>query len=254
MRNKIIEVKNLNFSYNKNIKVLEKVYFEMMEDDFVGLIGPNGGGKTTFLKILIGILKPDFGEVRVFGKSPKKARNDIGYVPQYAKIELDFPIKVIDVILTGILSRKRMFSRYSKIDKEKSLAAMQKVGIENLKNKQIGELSGGQIQRVLIARALVREPQLLILDEPTSNIDISSEKNLFEYLKEINSSKTAIIVVSHDIGAISPFIKQVGCLNKTMFFHREGTINEGLIKAGYKCDMDLIGHGMPHRVFPEHKH
>jgi len=252
-KQKIIEIKNLSFSYAKDIKILEEIVFEMFDDDFVGLIGPNGGGKTTFLKIILGLLEPDSGEIKVFGKKPKEARREIGYIPQYSKIELDFPINVLEVILTGILGNKKIFSYYSKDDKKKALEVMHKVGIEDLKNKQIGELSGGQRQRVLIARALVRNPKLLILDEPTSNIDIPSEKNLFEFLKKINK-KTAIIIVSHDISAISSFIRQIGCLNKTMYFHREGKINKKLLEAGYKCEIDLIGHGIPHRVFPEHKH
>lgn len=252
-KEKIIEVKNLKFSYKKGVNVLDGINFKMYKNDFVGLIGPNGGGKTTFLKVVLGLLKQDSGSIKVFNMTPKKARSYMGYVPQYAKIDLDYPIDVYNVVLMGLLGRKSLLERYSKKDKEAALKVMEDMNILKLKNKQIGELSGGQRQKVLIARALVRKPRLLLLDEPTSGVDITSEMNLFEFLKRINR-EVGIIMVSHDIGAMSPYIKQVGCLNRTLYYHRDGKVNEELLKAGYHCDIDVVGHGIPHRVFPKHKH
>lgn len=247
----IITIKNLDFSYTKRVKVLDNINLAIQHRDFLGLIGPNGGGKTTLLKIILGLLKPGKGAVEVFGQAPEVARQKVGYVPQYAKIDLDYPINVLEVVLMGLLGNKKMLQRFNRQDKKKTLSALAKVGLEKLAKKQIGELSGGQRQRVLIARALVREPKLLILDEPTSSVDTKAGSDFFELLKKLNRD-IAIIVVSHDIGMISPYINKVACLNKTLYCHDSGEINEALIKSGYKCDIELLGHGIPHRVLKKH--
>ncbi|NOQ68073.1 ATP-binding cassette domain-containing protein, partial [Patescibacteria group bacterium] len=167
---KIIKIKNLSFAYQKENNILENVDLEVFNDDFLGIIGPNGGGKTTLLKIILGLLKPDRGNVLVFDKKPKKARDLVGYVPQFLEIDLDCPVSVLDIVLMGILSRKKIFQKYNDQDLELAEEALRFVDIYSLKNKQIGELSGGQRQRVYIARALIRKPKLLILDEPTASI------------------------------------------------------------------------------------
>ncbi|NQV13785.1 MAG: ABC transporter ATP-binding protein [Parcubacteria group bacterium] len=247
----IIEIKNLDFFYVKGVKVLDGINLNLQPRDFLGLIGPNGGGKTTLLKIILGLLKPAEGTVKVFEQKPATARDQIGYVPQYAKIDLDYPINVLEVVLMGLLGNKKTFQRFNRVDKKRARQALAKVGLEKLAKKQIGELSGGQRQRVLIARALVRQPKLLILDEPTSSVDTKAGSDFFELLKKLNQD-IAIIVVSHDIGMISPYINKVACLNNTLYCHDSSEIDEALIKSGYKCDIELLGHGIPHRVLKKH--
>ena len=247
----IVTIENLDFSYTKGVKVLENINLNIAARDFLGIIGANGGGKTTLLKIILGLLSPDKGAVEVFGQKPATARDRIGYVPQYAKIDLDYPINVLEVVLMGLLGGKKILQRFSRHDKKKALEALEKVGLAGLAKKQIGELSSGQRQRVLIARALVRDPKLLILDEPTSSVDTKAGSDFFKLLKELNQ-KIAIVVVSHDIGMISPYINKVACLNNTLYFHDSGEIDEALIKSGYKCDIELLGHGIPHRVLKKH--
>lgn len=248
---KIITISNLDFSYPGKAKVLDSINLNVYRRDFLGIIGPNGGGKTTLLKIILGLLQPDAGKIKVFGQKPDEARGKIGYVPQYAKIDLDYPINVFQVVLMGLLGKKKLFKYYSKQDKDKANKVLKAAGIQDLKNKQIGELSGGQRQRVLIARALVRDPQLLILDEPTTSVDAKSGFNFFELLKKLNKKMT-IIVVSHDVGMISPYINKVACLNIELHYHDSGEINNDLLEAGYKCDIELLGHGLPHRVLKKH--
>ena len=247
----IVTIKNLDFSYIKGVKVLDGVNLVIQPRDFLGLIGPNGGGKTTLLKIILGLLQLDKGTIKVFNQEPAAARGQIGYVPQYAKIDLDYPINTLEVVLMGLLGNKKILQRFNSQDKEQALGALAKVGMKDLAKKQIGELSGGQRQRVLIARALVREPKLLILDEPTSSVDTKAGSDFFELLKKLNRN-IAIIVVSHDIGMISPYINKVACLNNTLYYHDSSEINEALIESGYKCDIELLGHGIPHRVLKKH--
>ncbi|MFH1427871.1 MAG: ABC transporter ATP-binding protein [Patescibacteria group bacterium] len=247
----IITIENLDFSYSKDIKVLDSINLDIYQNDFLGIIGPNGGGKTTLLKIILGLLESDSGEVAVFNKTPEQARDEIGYVPQYSKIDLNYPINVFQVVLMGLLGKKKLFNYYNEQDKNRAMKTLGVVGILDLKDKQIGELSGGQRQKVLIARALIREPKLLILDEPTSSVDAKSGFNFFELLKKLNKN-IAIIIVSHDVGMISPYINKVACLNNKLYCHDSGEINNDILKTGYKCEIELLGHGIPHRVLKKH--
>jgi len=189
INNPIITIKNLSFAYQKENNILENINLEVFGNDFLGIIGPNGGGKTTLLKIILGLLKPDEGNILVFNKKPKEARGLIGYVPQFLEIDLDCPVSVLDIVLTGVLSRKKIFQKYNNQDIESAKEVLDFVDLWNLKEKQIGELSGGQRggqrQRVYIARALIRKPKLLILDEPTASIDEKSERDFWGLLKEM---------------------------------------------------------------------
>ena len=247
----IITIKNLFFSYQKENAILENINLEVLEDDFIGIIGPNGGGKTTLLKIILGLLRPAQGDILVFNKKPKKARALIGYVPQFLEIDLDCPVSVLDIVLMGILGRKKIFQEYNNQDLKLAKEALKFVDLYNLKNKQIGELSGGQRQRVYIARALIRKPKLLILDEPTASIDEKSEKDFWELLKEINKN-TAIIIVSHDIGVVFKNVNKIACLNKNLYCHDANEITQEILDKTYKCDIEILGHGLPHRVLKKH--
>ncbi len=236
----IIQAKNIFFAYEAEHLILEDVNFTAYEKDFLGLIGPNGGGKTTFLKIILGLLEPQKGTIRVFGTSPKKSRDQIGYVPQYAKINLDFPIQVQEAVLLGRLGYKKFGTSYNRKDLKICEEVLESLGLSSLKNKPIKALSGGQRQRVLIARALVRKPKLLLLDEPTNNVDPKSGKNFYDMLSELNK-KITIILISHDLVAISKHINHVCCLNRKLICHTHAGVCEKIIKH-YNFDTRPLNH------------
>lgn len=249
----IVELKDVDYAYVEGDNILEDVSLTLDSDDFLGLIGPNGGGKTTLLKVILGLLKPDSGEVRVFGEKPKQGRDQVGYVPQYAKIDLDYPINAHQVVLMGLLGYKPQFSRYTAGEKAQAMEALRQVGMEQHAATQIGELSGGQRQRVLIARALVRKPKLLILDEPTSSVDPASEENFFNLLQEINT-QSAIIIVSHDIAAIAGYINKVACMDRRISVHESGNIQKELENGNLACSIQFMGHGAAHGHHPGKGH
>ncbi|MCP4668800.1 MAG: ABC transporter ATP-binding protein [Deltaproteobacteria bacterium] len=246
-----IEVKDLWFSFDRT-SVLENVTFTVEQGDFLGILGPNGGGKTTLLKLLLGILRPDRGRIRVLGEAPHDARHRVGYVPQYTDVNITFPVSVLEITLMGRLSRSHMGGWYSRKDHLKAEAVLEKVGMWGYKKRPIGSLSGGQRQRVFIARALATEPEILFLDEPTSSVDPEFETDLYEFLRELNR-KVTIAVITHDIGAISRNVKSVACVNRALIFHGEGQITPEMMEMAYVCPVDLIAHGTPHRVLPTHE-
>lgn len=234
------------------VPILEGVSLQVERGDFLGVIGPNGGGKTTLLRVILGLIKPDRGKVRVLGKPPERSRENIGYVPQQNLFDREFPISVRDVVLMGRYGKAGLLRRYSETDRSKTLATLETVGMLNQKNRQIGTLSGGEQQRVFIARALVSEPKLLLLDEPTASIDPTMQTNFYELLEKL-SQQMAIIMVSHDVGAISIFVEKIACLNRQLFYHGSKEISPEILEATYKCPIQLIAHGdVPHRVLKEH--
>ncbi len=232
--------------------ILEDINFSVQEGDFVGIIGPNGGGKTTLLKVILGLIKPSRGDVMVFGREPEEGRHLVGYVPQERIFDRDFPLRVIDVVLMGRLRGKGMFKRYNREDLQKALEALELVEMSHLRDRQIGSLSGGELQRVLIARALVSEPKLLLLDEPTANVDLPVETEFFELLEGLRKGIT-IILVTHDIGVLSTYVEKIACLNRKMYYHGTKEIRPEDLEAVYGCPVELIAHGVPHRVFREHR-
>ncbi len=211
----IIKGKNISFSYNQKVNVLTEVNFEVKEKDFIALIGPNGGGKTTLLKIILGLINPSSGKIDVFGNNQKKARSMIGYVPQYSKIDLEYPISVYEVIMSGLLGNKKIGQRFTIDEKNKTKKILKTLNLYNLKDRAIGELSGGQRQRVIIGRALIRDPKLLLLDEPINNLDEEGGNNLYELFNSLNK-EMAIIIVSHDVSVISKYVNKIFCLNNKM--------------------------------------
>lgn len=251
MGNEILDIQNVSFSYN-GIPVLEEVSLKLNKNDFLGIIGPNGGGKTTLLKIMLGMEKPHKGEVSLFGLPPVQGRRKAGYVPQYHVYESDFPASVMEVVLTGCLTPGKIFKRYSEADKETAHKAMMLMNITDLKDKQIGKLSGGQQQRVLIARALVSEPRLLLLDEPASGIDTHMQKEFYELLSELKK-RMAIILISHDLTAVSVYVDKIACLNRKLYYHNSKEIHAKDLEAIYQCPVELIAHDtIPHRVLKQH--
>ncbi len=234
--------------------ILKDVTLSVDEQEFLGIIGPNGGGKTTLLKVILGILKPNRGTVKVFGQPPSRVHRLIGYVPQYLQFDRQFPISVWDVVLMGRLGKLGMRPFYSKQDKEAALDALSQVQMEEFRGVQLSTLSGGQQQRVLIARALCSDPKLILLDEPTASIDKKMQKSIYELLTEINKS-TTIILVTHDIGVLSSYVKKIGCINKYLIYHDDRELTKEMLEAAYECPVDLIAHGVPHRVFSDaHSH
>ena len=246
----VIEVHDLWFSFNGN-PVLEDVNLTIHPRDFLAVIGPNGGGKTTLLKLILGLLEPDRGTVRVFGHSPREAAGSIGYVPQEIDINKGFPISVRDVVLMGRMRGGGGWRRFSRPDKIAARQALERVEMWEYRKRRIGELSGGQRQRVFMARALVGEPKILFLDEPTASVDQKGQTDFYALLKELNENVT-VVVVSHDLMVLSSYIKSVACVSQQVFFHDAPEITKDMLEMAYHCPVELIAHGVPHRVLPKH--
>ena len=244
----VIEMDNVSFSYGET-PVLKQVSLRVMAGDFLGVVGPNAGGKSTLLKLVLGLLEPRSGRIRVLGKSPRRAARRVGYVPQHPGFARDFPISVEQVALLGRLGvvkkpswRERWLpGRYSDADRQAARAALREVEAADLANRQIGSLSGGQLQRVLLARALAGEPEILILDEPTANIDQRLESDIFDLLKQLNRRLT-IVVVSHDIAFISSYVNRVACVNRTLVCHQTESIDAEAIHALYGDNVRRVAH------------
>lgn len=231
--------------------VLEDVTFSLHGNDFFGIIGPNGGGKTTLIRVMLGLLRPTAGRVLLFGGDPESSSRSVGYVPQYFGFDADFPISVEETVLSGRIGRRGLFRRYSRDDRRIAREAMERVGVQPLADRKMGSLSGGEKQRVFIARALVNDPGLLVLDEPTASVDTIAATDLYELLGELNE-RIPIILISHDIGVISSHVKTIACLQRRLFVHDSNQISEEALEKTFGCPVDLIAHGHPHRVFPPH--
>lgn len=246
--NPILQVKNLSFGYTGDL-VLEDVDLTVAEGDFVGVIGPNGSGKTTLLRLILGLLGPTAGEIRVLGMSPVKARPLIGYVPQFVAFDTDFPISVLEVVLMGRLSKAPALGPYRKADRLAAEEALDMVSVADLTRRRLGNLSGGQRQRVLIARALVNKPKLLLLDEPTSNVDVAVEEDIYELLHRLNA-QTTLVLVTHDLGFVSSHMNRVACLNRTLVCHPTGEITGAMINSLYGDKVRIVEHS--HRLGTDH--
>ena len=250
-KSEIVSLEDLWVSFDTG-PVLEAVNLSIEQDDFLGIIGPNGGGKTTLLKVVLGLVKPDRGTVTVLGGSPEENRKFIGYIPQHNLFDRDFPISVQDVVLMGRNGQVGLMKRFNREDREMALHTLETVGMLDFKDRQIGRLSGGQQQRVFIARALVGEPKLLLLDEPTASVDSAMQTEFYEILERLKQ-QLAIVLVSHDISAISIYVDKIACLNRQLVYHGIKEIGAEILEATYKCPVQMIAHGtVPHRVLKEH--
>lgn len=249
---KIVELSGITAGYDNQIAIRD-VNLVVNESDFIGVIGPNGGGKTTLVKVMVGLLKPMKGHI-IFNESLKQeAGSLIGYLPQVNRFDTKFPISVIDVVLSGLMSEKGPFYRFKNTERKLALDLLDSAGIENLKNRPIGMLSGGQMQRVFLCRAIISSPKLLILDEPNTFVDNKFEYDLYETLLKLNRH-IAIMIVSHDIGTISYYVKTIACVNKLLHYHPSNIISEEQL-ASYGCPLQLITHGdVPHTVLQKHTH
>jgi zinc transport system ATP-binding protein len=240
IHNPIVSFQNVTFSYDR-APVLEDVSFTIQERTFISIVGPNAGGKTTLLKLMLGLLQPSRGIIEIFGQPPEKARPRIGYMPQYVQFDPNFPVTVLDVVLMGRLGNGVRFGPYRKADKAIALEALHKLEMDKARSRPFMALSGGQRQRVLIARALAAEPELLLLDEPTSNVDMAVETELFELLHTMSEAVT-VVVVSHDLGFVSQYVERVVCVNRRVMVHPTSAVTGEVISALYGSDVRMVRH------------
>ena len=240
----IVKLTDVTFGYPSiglTAPVLEDVSLEVAPDDFLGIVGPNGGGKTTLLKIILGLLVPQRGTVKVFGTSACRVCSRIGYVPQHAEIDSSVPANVLDVVLMGRLGRSLWGPRYGRKHVEVAMEALERTGTQDLARRPIGTLSGGQRQRVLIARALAGDAGLLLLDEPTSGVDAHMEHGLIDLLRELNAS-LPIVMISHDISFVSSCLKRVACLNRTLTIHAADEVSDATVAEMYHGHVRAVQH------------
>jgi zinc transport system ATP-binding protein len=239
-RNQVVEFRDVCFAYD-GAPVLENVNFTIQERTFISIVGPNAGGKTTLLKLMLGLLKPSQGTIEIFGQLPEKARPRIGYMPQYVQFDPSFPVSVLDVVLMGRLGNGARLGPYGKADRAIAMEALHKLEMDKARNRPFMALSGGQRQRVLIARALTAEPELLLLDEPTANVDMAVETELFELLNTMSESIT-VVVVSHDLGFVSQYVQSVVCVNRRVMIHPTTAVTGEVISALYGADVRMVRH------------
>jgi len=240
----IIEFRGVSFSYDGE-SVLKGVDLEIDERDFVTVVGPNGGGKTTLLKLILGLIHPTAGTVKVFGRPPVEARTRIGYVPQHSLADQSFPVRVLDVVLTGRLERHRVFGGYGPEDREAAKEALREVELSDHARRPFATLSGGLRQRTLIARALASQPDILLMDEPTAHLDVMMEGELYALLKRLHERLT-ILLVTHDLGFVSDFSKTVVCVKRTIAIHPTGELTGDLISEMYGRDVRAVLHDPDH--------
>lgn len=235
----VIQSEQVSFSYGE-IPILSDVSFTIQKSDSVALVGPNGGGKSTLLKLLLGLLTPQTGTIRILGMPPHQARQKIGYMPQHLQYDPSFPVSVMDVVLMGRTDSTR-FGRYSTNDRQICLQAMTELAVDGLASRSFNSLSGGQRQRILIARALACEPEILLLDEPTANVDPAVELQFFEILKNL-ANRVTVLTVSHDLGFVSQVVSRVFCVNRQVRVHPTSELTGDLIREMYGGDIRMVRH------------
>ena len=246
---KLVTLSDVGVAYD-GYEALQHVDLEIDERDFLGIIGPNGGGKTSLVKAILGTI-PYSGNIRMAPELFRGRERLIGYMPQITNFDRAFPISVHEVVLSGLQGRKGFRSRYSREDRNKAMDLIREVGIGEVACHPIGEISGGQMQRALLARAIISEPRLLILDEPTNFVDNRFEKELYTTLQRLNE-RMAIIVVSHDIGTITSVVKEIVCVNRHVHRHRSKILTQEQLR-NYDCPIQIVSHGtVPHTVLEHH--
>lgn len=246
----LIHIENLTVKYGSKV-ALDHANMNVCKGDFIGIIGPNGGGKTTLLKAILGLQEPSSGSIR-FTSEMKNKGGDIGYLPQVNKFDNRFPISVLEVILSGLTNNGNRFKK-RKENLKLALKVVEELGIADIANKPVGELSGGQMQKVFLGRAVISEPKLLVLDEPDTYVDSQFESELYEKLKELNE-RMAILLVSHDVGTITSHVKSIACVSRELHYHPSNIISPEQL-ASYNCPIQIISHGdIPHTVLGAHNH
>lgn len=242
----LVTIADLSFSYGDQ-PVLDAINLAVPAGTTLGLIGPNGGGKTTLVKVILGLLEPWSGEVvcHLSGR-----RGQLGYVPQFSTFDRNFPMRVNEMVLMGKLGERGFLKPYRKEDRIAVSRVLERLHLESVAQSPVGEISGGQLQRVLIARALVGEPEILFLDEPTASIDAESRGTLEQILRELHQT-IPIVVVTHDVTSIAPLVTRVACIDRRLFYHGSELTHDALEEV-YGCPVELVAHGVPHRVLERH--
>jgi zinc transport system ATP-binding protein len=248
----LVEVRDLTFGYGREV-VLDHVNLTIVAQDFLAVIGPNGGGKTTLLKAILGLVRPWSGEVAFHLPSGKDPRGCLGYVPQFSTFDRDFPLRISDMVLMGRLGRRGVLRPYSREDRAAAGRAIERLGLGGVARSHASEVSGGQLQRALIARALVSEPEILFLDEPTASIDAESRETLRGLLEDLNRT-IPIVVVTHDVTSMASMVKRIACINRKLFYHGGPELSLEVMEEVYGCPVELVTHGVPHRVLHDHHH
>lgn len=252
-RNTLITLRNVSAAYEEK-QVLSDVTLTVYEDDFLGVIGPNGGGKTTLIKLILGLIKPASGEITFYRNGEPIQHLNMGYLPQYNVIDKKFPISVYETVLSGLSKEKGLFHSFKQEHHDLVKQTIKRVGLNGLEKRAIGELSGGQIQRALLGRAIVSQPDILILDEPNTYLDRGFEMQLYRLLSDINK-ECAIILVSHDIGTVLQNVRSIACVNETLDYHPDTEVSEKWLEEHFGCPIELLGHGhLPHRILKYHSH
>lgn len=245
----LFTIESLTAGYENKV-VLKDISMAVDENDFIGIIGPNGGGKTTLLKVILGLIRPFSGWIDY---SPGNLRlNQIGYMPQVAQGDTLFPVTVEDVVLSGMMLDKSAVGGMGPVEKKRAAGVMDELGLRPLADLALNELSGGQLQRVYLARAVTGSPRLLLLDEPATFVDNSFEADFYDKLRVLNN-RMAIMMVSHDVGTISAWVKSFACVNGTLFYHPHSKITDEDLRM-YGCPIQLVTHGdVPHVVLHKHE-
>ena len=247
---KIVSLRDVTVRYDDKT-ALDKASLDIFADDFIGIIGPNGGGKTTLVKSILGLTDYE-GHIDLAPSLFDSHYRLIGYMPQQSTFDRSFPISVIEVVVSGLQSDKRLFGRYRKEDYQRATELLEMAGISDIANHQIGEISGGQMQRALLCRAIISRPRLLILDEPTNFVDSRFESELYTLLQELNK-QMAIVMVSHDIGTITSVVKSIVCVNRTVHRHNSNVITQEQLD-NYCCPIQILSHGsVAHTVLSHHE-
>lgn len=247
--NKLISLHNVGVTYD-GCTALEGVNLDIYEDDFIGIIGPNGGGKSSLVKAIMGAVKHS-GHIEISESLRKGKHYKIGYMPQINQFDMRFPISIEEVVLSGLQTEKGFFGRYTKEDKLLVHNTLEKMGIAELASRPIGEVSGGQMQRALLCRAIISEPKLLILDEPTNFVDNRFEQEFYALVEEL-SKNMAVMIVSHDLGTITSIVKSIVCVNRTVHRHNSNILTEEQLR-NYNCPIQIVSHGhIPHTVLEHH--
>lgn len=245
----IITLRNVGVNYEQSI-ALEDVNLDIFEDDFIGIIGPNGGGKTSLVKAIMGVV-PHSGEIEFAPALQHKSHLKIGYMPQVSQFDTRFPISIEEVVLSGLQSEKGFFGRYTHADRQRATELLKQMGIDQIASRPIGEVSGGQLQRALLCRAIIAEPKLLILDEPTNFVDNNFEREFYALVKQLHE-RMAVMIVSHDVGTITSLVNAIICVNRHVHRHDSNILTEEQL-LNYDCPIQVVSHGhIPHTVLEHH--